>query len=111
MSLFIHGPQSGEPDVQVCWRADLVEDDHLKRSDWCDVIALLPPTSAERMTVPISRLRRWLTDDSENVDQGDMLGTRDPAAAMENSKKAKGKHKKRRLLESRAGVLWRGSQK
>ena len=27
VALFLHGPQRGEPDVQVCWRADLVEDD------------------------------------------------------------------------------------
>ena len=29
--LFIHGPQAAAPDVQVCWRADLVDDQHLTR--------------------------------------------------------------------------------
>ncbi len=108
-SLFIHGPQSGEPDVQVCWRADLVEDDHLKRSDWCDIVGLLPPTAAECMSVPISRARRWLTDDSDNPDQGDVLGTADTTPA--NGQAGNGRNQsKKRLLESRAGVLWRGTR-
>jgi CRISPR-associated endonuclease/helicase Cas3 len=107
VSLFIHGPQSGEPDVQVCWRADLLEDDHLKRSDWCEIVGLLPPTAAECMTVPISRLRRWLIHNAENADQGDLLGTKDPAAAMGGSRKTKEEQRKR-LDQSRAGVLWRG---
>jgi CRISPR-associated endonuclease/helicase Cas3 len=59
------------------------------------------------MTVPISRLRRWLTDDSDNADQGDLLGTQDAAAATNEPKKGKDKRKKQ-LNESRAGVLWRG---
>ena len=60
VALFLHGPQRGEPDVQVCWRADLVEDEHRRRDHWCDVVALLPPTSTECMSVPIGRLRAWL---------------------------------------------------
>lgn len=109
ISLFIHGPRSGEPDVQVCWRADLVEDDSRKRNKWCDIVGLLPPTTAECMAVSISRLRRWLTVDSDNTDQGDLLGIKDPATLADESKKAKDKQKKR-LNQSRAGVLWRGAK-
>ena len=32
----------------------------MNRDHWCDVVALLPPTAAECMSVPISRVRRWL---------------------------------------------------
>jgi CRISPR-associated endonuclease/helicase Cas3 len=109
VSLFIHGPKSCEPDVQVCWRADLVVNDHLKQSEWCDIVGLLSPTAAECMTVPISRLRRWLTDESNNTDQGDLLGSPDLAALTDESKKAKEKQK-RKLDQSRAGVLWRGAK-
>lgn len=66
VSLFLHGPQRGEPDVQVCWRADLVDDDddqEKPHKHWCDVVALLPPTSAECMRVPIGRLRTWLQEE------------------------------------------------
>ena len=56
VSLFIHGPQRGEPDVQVCWRADLIEDAYMNKEEhWCDVVALLPPTASECMSLPISR--------------------------------------------------------
>lgn len=113
VALFIHGPQSGEPDVQVCWRADLVEDDRLKRKnhdwDWCDLVGLLSPTAAECMSVPISRVRRWLTDESENPDQGDLLGTTDAAPSSRQGGGGKSSQQKR-LVPSRAGVLWRGSR-
>lgn len=109
VSLFIHGPQSGEPDVQVCWRADLFGGDPPNRSDWCDIVGLLPPTSAECMSVPISRLRRWLADGSDDADQGDLLGARDQAAATDEAKKSKDRQNKR-LSEARVGVLWRGAR-
>lgn len=109
VSLFIHGPEAGEPDVQVCWRADLVEDDHLKQSAWCDVVGLLPPTSAECMSVPISRVRRWLTDESSANDQGDLLGVAETAEANEGNARTRVKQKSR-LDPSRVGVLWRGSK-
>jgi len=108
VALFIHGPQSGEPDVQVCWRADLIEDDHLTRQDWCDIVGLLSPTAAECMSVPISRVRRWLTEESENPDQGDLLGTTDAAPATSQGRDRNPEEK--RLVPSRAGVLWRGSR-
>lgn len=109
VSLFIHGPDPGEPDIQVCWRADLVEDACIKRSDWCDVVSLLPPTSAECMSVPISRVRRWLTDESSSNEEGDLLGVAETAEANEGDARTKGKPKPR-IDPSRVGVLWRGSK-
>jgi len=107
VALFIHGPASGEPDVQVCWRADLVEDGELEKGDWCDIIELLPPTSAECMSVPISRLRRWLSEEIDTADQGDLLGTVDWVQEPD----AKGRERnrnKQQVVASRVGVLWRG---
>lgn len=103
VALFLHGPQRGEPDVQVCWRADLVEDEHMRRDDWCDVVALLPPTSAECMSVPISRVRRWLANQTIHVTDGsDVLG-------VAASDKSDGKSSEPKAQESlRSGVLWRG---
>lgn len=101
VSLFIHGPNAGEPDVQVCWRADLIENEHLTQNDWCDLVALLPPTSAECMTVPISRVRRWLTQNNTQP-EGDLLGSNgEPENNSSNSSPS-------RLDSSRVGVLWRG---
>lgn len=76
VSLFIHGLQEGARDVQVCWRADLIEDEHLKPNDWPDVVSLLPPTAAECMSVPIRRLRRWLLSRPDVLaEQSDLLVT------------------------------------
>jgi len=76
VSLFIHGEQGGEPDVQVSWRADIGEGDGYPGTEhWCDVVALLPPTSAECMRVPLSRMRQWLAGQLEGADRtGDTLG-------------------------------------
>jgi CRISPR-associated endonuclease/helicase Cas3 len=96
ISLFIHGPQRSEPDVQVCWRADLVEDDSLNRDHWCDVVALLPPTSAECVSAPISRVRRWLTgQDTKSEDHGDALSGSNGDSDVDG-----------KIMHH--GVLWRG---
>ena len=104
VSLFLHGPEAGEPDVQVCWRADLVEDEHIKQSDWCEVVALLPPTSAECMTVPISKVRKWLTEEEPQPD-GDLLGT-----ATDDTREPDKKPRNKAVSNGRVGVLWRGSK-
>jgi len=102
VSLFIHGPQAGEPDVQVCWRADIgYTENHPTRNQWCDVVALLPPTSAECMCVPITRMRRWLLDQEDSGDDtGDVMGLNSHDEAQETQN--------RRL--TLPVVLWRGAR-
>lgn len=103
VSLFLHGPHQGEPDVQVCWRADIGESaDHPAVEQWADVVALLPPTSAECMSVPISRLRRWLVDQRDDAsDGGDLLGV--AAAEADDDGLVLGQQRLKHY-----GVLWRG---
>lgn len=107
VSLFIHGPEAGEPDVQVCWRADLIEDEHITRSAWCDVVSLLPPTSAECMSVPISRVRKWLTRIEDAAPESDLLGTGSSTDEQDNNR---GRRTPRGIEPSRVGVLWRGAK-
>lgn len=103
VSLFIHGPRRGEPDVQVCWRADLIEDDGISRQQWCEVVALLPPTAAECMSVPMSRVRRWLADQRDQAgDHGDVLGVGEADA------QGRGRDDGRSSSPVHPGVLWRG---
>jgi len=98
VSLFIHGPQPGARDVQICWRADLIDDERLEPKDWPDIVSLLPPTSAECMSVPIGRLRCWLLSESEVLaDQSDLLVTSD------GSKEENGRLRTQ-------GVLWKGAK-
>jgi CRISPR-associated endonuclease/helicase Cas3 len=64
VALFLHGPNDSRPDVQVVWRADLTPK-MLEASDptpAINIVALVPPTSLEAMSVPISHVRAWLAD-------------------------------------------------
>ncbi len=106
VSLFLHGANPSEADVLVCWRADIGTDEtHPKPEEWCDIVSLLPPTSAECMRVPIGRLRRWLADQMAQVeDHGDVLGV---GEAREQGIDGNGCHLQ--SLQHR-GVLWRGAR-
>ncbi|HBJ38734.1 MAG TPA: type I-U CRISPR-associated helicase/endonuclease Cas3 [Planctomycetaceae bacterium] len=107
VSLFIHGPKAGEPDIQVVWRADLLEDEVLTRADWADVVALLPPTSAECIRVPISRVRKWLQNESYDVsdDTGDTMAV----LSADEEKVAKPKGNIKVGVSERLALAWRGS--
>ncbi|QDT36037.1 type I-G CRISPR-associated helicase/endonuclease Cas3g [Stratiformator vulcanicus] len=101
VALFIHGPQETEPDVAVCWRADLINEDGSGPKNWCDTVALLPPTSAECLRLPISRVRRWLDGALDQVNQyADTLGQPEPD---DGSKETKGDRPP-------LGVLWKGKR-
>lgn len=107
VGLFLHGEPGNEPDVQVCWRADLVDDGTMTRDQWCDVVALAPPSAAECVRVPISRIRQWLRESTldESEDTGDVFAPTEPT-------EPKGRVKADGLSrpDARVGVLWRGIQ-
>lgn len=56
VGVFLHGPDRSVPEARVVWRADLGPDP----DRWVDVVGLLPPLSAESLSVPLPALRRWL---------------------------------------------------
>lgn len=81
-AVFLHGPQRGEPEVQVCWRADLPAPlrEHLDTIEtaWVDSLALCPPAGAECLRVPLWLFRCWLSGSGERSasdlsDAGDHL--------------------------------------
>jgi CRISPR-associated endonuclease/helicase Cas3 len=80
-SLFLHGPETGPPDVQVIWRQDLGDDASL----WADIVQVCPPCAAEAISMPVWAMRRWLSgqDSPELADlEGAAAGAAaDPAAA------------------------------
>jgi CRISPR-associated endonuclease/helicase Cas3 len=61
VALFLHGPRSGPPDVQVVWRADLLEE-HLARDDGsaAAIVEALRPSSLEAVSLPFNVARSWL---------------------------------------------------
>jgi CRISPR-associated endonuclease/helicase Cas3 len=71
--LFLHGPQAGPADVQICWRADLDPGKEvLDREAWLEAIALCPPAAGELMPVPFAAFRRWTSDGGIATDTGDV---------------------------------------
>ena len=62
VSIFLHGPQQGAPEVQVCWRADLRNVDQpsdVSAVDAIEAVSLCPPTSLECLSVPRHLFVRW----------------------------------------------------
>lgn len=76
--VFLHGPNRGRPEVQLCWRADLdpeipeASEDAL--SDWIDLLALCPPAAAECLQAPLDAVRRWLRDGTGPGEIADVEG-------------------------------------
>lgn len=82
IALFLHGKNAkSEPEVRVLWRADLLgsqlkiySQNQTDASAWVDTISLFPPMAEEMLTVPLNRLRRWLTKQSSEVGEADVEG-------------------------------------
>lgn len=71
-SYFLHGPQRGEPAVQVVFRADLGDD----IDQWAEIVALCPPSSSEVLSVRLRDFRRWLGEQDIDGESSDVEGER-----------------------------------
>jgi CRISPR-associated endonuclease/helicase Cas3 len=100
VSLFLHGPEQGQPEVQVCWRADLddISDPEKRKAAWTQAVILCPPVSAECLSVPLWLVRQWLTESAGDDDAyADVLGGRSPAPPESAA-----------VRPGRGALLWRG---
>lgn len=100
VSLFLHGPDQGQPEVQLCWRADLdgalAEDERL--TAWTQAVSLCPPVSAECLSVPLWLIRQWLDESNGNDDAySDVLGGTPPPPAESATARP-----------GRTALVWRG---
>lgn len=88
IDLFLHGQRRRSAEVQVIWRADLAvsESGEPDADAWIESLALLPPTTAESLTVPLHRFVAWLTKSSSGED-GDVEGMILPEKENEKDKK------------------------
>ena len=104
---FLRGPETGVPDVHVCWRADL----DLSRDDLDAVLEslrLCPPCSGETLPVPIGMFRRWLAgaaaeDRSADIPHAEDEGETDTGGGTESGGNT-GRRAFRRI------VRWRGAR-
>jgi CRISPR-associated endonuclease/helicase Cas3 len=102
VALFLHGPQRGEPEVQVCWRSGL-PDSH-DRDVWAQIIGMCPPSSSECMPVPIGVFKAWLAEkDTADEHRGDLLDELQQPDEPQDGKKVVAK-----ASISRVALAWRG---
>jgi CRISPR-associated endonuclease/helicase Cas3 len=94
--LYLHGTGRGAPEVRVVWRADL---DPVDTGSWAETIALCPPNSLEALSVPLYRLRRWLSDSRSSLDTADVEGARTDEEEIEPRGRGK------------PALVWRGRER
>lgn len=99
-ALFLHGPNAGQPEIQVCWRADVP--DSSDKEAWTQAISLCPPSAPEVISVPLSLFRKWFFQTSKIEDEGSDLLTQ--AHAEETDGRA-GQQERRS-----SALIWRGLQ-
>lgn len=61
-AVFLHGPETGPPDVQIIWRQDLEKGQ--SPETWKDIVAICPPSSAEAISLPVWAVRKWLSGET-----------------------------------------------
>lgn len=73
VNLFLHGVPNTSADVSLVWRSDLKEQDIKKndeklRESLEELMSLVPPKSGETLAIPLWAARKWLTNDSTDVE-------------------------------------------
>lgn len=95
-ALFLHGPGCGDPDVQVCWRADVPHESDDKAA-WIQVVTACPPSSVECLNVPLGQLSRWIRSGSAgDANASDVLGAPPSEPSDEETP------------SNKRGLIWRG---
>ncbi len=90
VSAFLHGPERGLADIDVCWRADLDGEKPDERT-WTGTVSLSPPTPPELMPVPLSVFRRWLAGiESSDSELTDVEGAATSSEEIEPERKLQG---------------------
>jgi len=114
---FLHGNDSRPPDVQVIWRADLLNHDEEERgsqleqqylSDYVNAVALLPPTRMEACSVPVGELRRLLNRRSGSTDSADRLSS--DLADVEGGSLVGSDDDRSPARFRRPALVWRGAK-
>lgn len=101
VSIFLHGPQRGLPEVQLVWRADLPPLSGQNEDLCIDTVALCPPTSVEALQAPLYLVKRWLRQRDRAADDrlADVESSVQPADDRDSNK------------HGRSVLIWRGPKK
>lgn len=69
-SLFLHGPQRNEAEVQIVWRSDLDVD---APDTWASCVSACPPVVGETLRIPLAQARQWLEGKRKEAQEGSDL--------------------------------------
>lgn len=69
-SLFLHGPQRNEAEVQIVWRSDLDVD---VPDTWASCVSACPPVVGETLRIPLAQARQWLEGKRKEAQDGSDL--------------------------------------
>jgi len=92
-SVFLHGPERGEPDIYFVWRKDFND---ASPDNWPDIVGLCPPATGETLAVRISTARKWLSQAEKSGEETDVEGTPENKEVSD-------------AATSHAFVIWRGA--
>jgi CRISPR-associated endonuclease/helicase Cas3 len=111
-ALWLHGPQRASSEVQVVWRADLVDEQgELRVIDdaLIEQLAMVRPSSLEAMSLPIHVVRAWLSEQADARGMADVLAEEEPKEKESGRRRAREPRiSKRFLLPAREEPLrWR----
>ena len=70
-AIFLHGPDRGVSEIQVCWRADLFTGEMSDPERAIDIVSRCPPKSSECISVSMRVLRVWLEGKDDGIDRED----------------------------------------
>lgn len=101
ITLWLHGPRRGEPEVSLVWRADLSESALESATTGgyealVERLAACPPSALEALSLPRSAVRRWLQSEPENPDLADV-----PTEGQDDA---------RQSGRGRLALLWEGDR-
>lgn len=83
-SLFLHGPQRSEAEVQIVWRSDLNAD---LPDTWVNCVSVCPPVVGETLRIPLAQARQWLEGKHKDaLDGSDLEGEVDAETGKESEK-------------------------
>jgi len=98
VALFLHGTETGSPDVQVVWRADLPDSDEKLA---LQILTLCPPSSGEAMPVRLWDFKSWMDGKGASPNDADLEGIPE-----ENEPARKGPRRPVQTIHT--VIAWRG---
>jgi CRISPR-associated endonuclease/helicase Cas3 len=112
-ALWLHGPQRASMEVQVVWRAELLNERGEPRevdAAMEEELTLVRPSALEAMTLPLHVVRAWLNEQEDRRGMADVLAESEDEEARER-RGSEPKRGRPYLLMGREPSRWQGFER